>query len=115
VSFGTLGVARLDVSHNGMTSVADGAFDTLHETLNELDLGHNDFEHFDEVFLDFRMLQYLGLAHNRLGQAFTAGRQQLGHLFDHLQLLQVLRVHLRYDTRRYGIYTCARKLLLWPA
>ena len=35
------------------------------------------------------MLQYLGLAHNRLGRAFTAGGEQLGHLFDHLQLLQV--------------------------
>ena len=41
-SFGMLGVARLDVSHNGMTTIADGAFDTLHDTLNELDLGYND-------------------------------------------------------------------------
>jgi len=90
MSFGSLGVARLDVSHNDMTSVVDGAFDTLHDTLNELDLGYNDFRRFDDHdFLDFRMLQYLGLAHNRLGGAFSAGRQQLGHLFDHLQLLQV--------------------------
>ena len=91
VSFGSsLRLARLDVSHNGMTSIAEGAFDTLHDTLNELDLGYNEFRHFDDVFLDFHMLQYLGLAHNRLGQAFAAGREQLGHLFDSLQLLQVL-------------------------
>ena len=91
ISFGSsLRLARLDVSHNGMTSIAEGAFDTLHDTLNELDLGYNEFRHFDDVFLDFRMLQYLGLAHNRLGQAFAAGREQLGHLFDSLQLLQVL-------------------------
>jgi len=96
-SFGTLRLARLDMSHNGMSSIADGAFVTLHETLNELDLGYNDFQRFDEVFLDFRMLQYLGLAHNRLGQAFAAGREQLGHLFDSLQLLQVLRLFLHHQ------------------
>ena len=92
-SFGALRLARLDMSHNGMTSIAEGAFDTLHETLNELDLGYNDFQRFADVFLDFRMLQYLGLAHNRLGKAFAAGREQLGHLFDTLQLLQVLYSH----------------------
>ena len=72
-----------------MTSISQGAFGTLHESLNELDLGYNDFQRFDDVFLDFRILQYLGLAHNRLGQAFTAGHIQLGHLFDCLQLVQV--------------------------
>jgi len=96
VSFGALRLARLDVSHNGMTSIAKGAFDTLHETLNELDFGYNDFRHFDDVFLDFRMLQYLGLAHNRLGKAFANGKKQLGHLFDRLQLLQVL--YAQYST-----------------
>ena len=71
----------------------------LHETLNELDLGYNDFQRFGNVFLDFRMLQYLGLAHNRLGRAFAAGREQLGHLFDSLQLLQVgLHFILHCDT-----------------
>ena len=91
-SFGALRLARLDLSHNGMTSIAEGAFQTLHETLNELDLGYNDFQRFDDVFLDFRMLQYLGLAHNRLGRAFADAEQQLGHLFDSLQLLQVLEL-----------------------
>ena len=89
-SFGSTRVSRLDASHNIMSSIDDGAFDQLHETLNELDLGYNEFHEFQiGVFSEFRLLQYLSLSHNSLGPAFRAGREKLGNLFDSLQLLQV--------------------------
>jgi hypothetical protein len=90
-SLGSVKLSRLDVSHNGMSLIADGAFDALHESLNELDLGFNDLHEFAAgSFLEFRLLQYLSLAHNSLGQAFRTGREKLGGLFDCLQLLQVV-------------------------
>jgi Leucine rich repeat len=89
-SFGSIKLSRLDLSHNGMSLIADGAFDALHDSLNELDIGYHHFREFSPgVFLEFRLLQYLSLAHNNLGQAFRAGREKLGNLFDSLQLVQV--------------------------
>lgn len=88
-NFGSVRVAKLDVSHNGMKAVDEGAFDTLHQTLNELDMSYNDFADFpSHAFKDFHLLQYLGLSHNKLGEAFR--QRRLGGLFESLLLVQVL-------------------------
>lgn len=85
----TLQVSKLDLSHNGMRRIPPGSFETLHQTLNELDLGHNDLVQLSpHAFLDFHLLQLLGLSHNRLGEALRAGLT--GNLFDSLQLVQLL-------------------------
>jgi hypothetical protein len=75
-----------------MNAVPKGSFSSLYDSLNELDLGYNDLRQFEDgVFVnEFRLLQYLGLAHNRLGDAFLQATDRLGHLFESLQLLQVL-------------------------
>src|SRR6218665_524033 len=88
-NFGSVRVAKLDVSHNGMKDVDEGAFDILHQTLNELDMSYNDFAEFPgHAFKDFHLLQYLGLSHNKLGEAFR--QRRLGGLFESLLLVQVL-------------------------
>lgn len=88
-NLGTVRVAKLDVSHNGMKDIEDGAFETLHQTLNELDMGYNDFTDFPtDAFKDFHLLQYLGLGHNKLGEAIR--QRRLGSLFETLLLIQVL-------------------------
>lgn len=88
-NFGSIRIAKLDVSHNGMKGIEDGAFETLHQTLNELDMSYNDFTEFPaRAFKDFHLLQYLGLGHNKLGDALV--NRHLGGLFESLTLIQVL-------------------------
>lgn len=89
-SYGSLRVGKLILSHNNITRIVKGAFDSHFDTLTELDLGWNSLDGIEEGTFTSTLssLHYLNLAQNRLGVALAEGR--LETMFVSMIFLKVL-------------------------
>lgn len=110
-AFGLVRLARLDVSHNVLEVIEDGVFENLHQTLNEVDLSHNNLTRIcGPVFRRSHNVQTLRLAGNNLGEfirngdaleeeeddASSAGNNN--NPFESLQLLKTLDLSINRIT-----------------
>lgn len=89
--YGTLSVARLDVSHNVIVAVSVDAFQHLHACLLEVDLSNNnltDWERLVQGLEKLKVLETLDLSQNcfgntlyyNTGDLYSGGFQELRHL-----------------------------------